>query len=334
MKNTKVKGFTLIELLVVMAIFGIIMAGAMQLIPSVTKMMVQSTVHEDGNAAVSSISKYLESELSPAEYLIVSNSVPSDSDREELVKEHVLSYYEGVLVNGATPDAPVYGTGKVHVMTIDNDKNGQISKWVYDVKFDVPDKVIESITPSDFITGVDSHIDSAINKAYYDTYNFNIRAGTYDDASAIDPDDPETFENLIGNVSANNTTFTISAATNRRRNGQIYNFRTTASMSLTNLHHRGGGGVAGTYYVVNQAKNGSLVVNSISDITKDSAPPLSRYPTKEEIENGTANDFNMSRHYGFVAVGSKVFYEEAPTTNGYTFVYSYGSEMCPENKKK
>lgn len=330
MKNTKVKGFTLIELLVVMAIFGIIMAGAMQLIPSVTKMMVQSTVHEDGNAAVSSIAKYLESELAPAEYLFISNSVPAESSREDLVKEYVLSYYEGVLVNGATPEAPVYGTGKVHVMSIDNNRNGQISKWIYDVKFNVPDKPTASITASDFITGLDSYVDSAVNKAYYDTYNFDIRAGVYDDTTAFDPNDPITFENLVSSIAANNTTFTIEAETNRRRNGQVYNFRTTASMSLTNLHHRSGGGVTGTYYVVDQTVNGPNTENSISDITKDGPlVPLSKY---QSIANGDANDFRMSRHYGYVAVGSKVFYEEAPTTNGYTFVYSYGAEMCPENR--
>ncbi len=330
MKNTKVKGFTLIELLVVMAIFGIIMAGAMQLIPSVSKMMVQSTVHEDGNAAVSSISKYLEGELAPAEYLFISNEVAGESAREDLVKEFVLSYYEGVLVNGSTPDAPIYGTGKVHVMSIDNDNNGQISKWVYDVKFDVPNKITSAIVPNDFITGLDSHIDSAVNKAYYDTYDFVIRAGVYDDTTAFDPDDPITFENLVSSVASNNTSFTIEAATNRRRNGQIYTFRNTASMSLTNLHHRSGGGVRGTYYVVDQTVNGTLTENSISDITKDGPlVPLSNYQSKA---NGDANDFFLSRHYGYVAVGSKVFFEEAPTTNGYTFVYSYGAEMCPENR--
>lgn len=330
MKNMKLKGFTLIELLVVMAIFGIIMAGAMQLIPSVTKMMVQSTVHEDGNAAVSSISKYLEGELAPAEYLFINNSVATEDEREELIKNYVLSYYEGVLVNGSTPDAPIYGTGKVHVMTIDNNKNGQISNWVYDVKFNVPDKPTAAIAPSDFITGLDSYTEFAVNKAYYDTYDFTIKAGLYEDTSTFDPAAPDTFENIVSSVASSNTSFTIEAATNRRRNGQIYTFQTTSSMSLTNLHHRSGGGVKGTYYVVDQTVENNKIKNAICDITKDGPlVPLSKY---QSTANGDENDFRMSRHYGYVAVGSKVFYEEAPTTNGYTFVYSYGSEICPENR--
>ncbi len=326
MKNNKVKGFTLIELIVVVAIFGIIMFGALQLIPPVTKMMVQSTLHEEGNAAVSSISNYLEGELSAAEYMIISNSVPDDDARNDLVKEFVLSYYEGVLRNGSSADAPTYGDGRVHVMVIDNDQNGKISNYTYNVKFDVPNKETSAIVPADFIVGSPDVVEWAVNRAYYDSYDFTIRAGVYEDDTEDGTkfDDPDTYEGLVNNLSAANTCFTIEAATNRPRNGQIYSFRTTSSMALTNLHHRNGKGVSNTYFVVDQLRKpvGGLMTieNTISDITKvgdGSELPLSMYSAE------TTN----SRHYGYVATGSKVYYSPTPVGNGYCFVYSYGSEI-------
>lgn len=324
MKKFKVKGFTLIELLVVMAIFGILMAGAMQLIPSVTKMMVQSTLHEDGNAAVSSISKYLEGELSSVEYLTVANYIPDD-DGQELVKDFVLSYYEGVLANGATIDNQIYGTGKVHVMTINNNDHGKITKHVYDVKFDIPKKAADQITPSDFIEGEKITYDYGVNKAYYDNYDFLIIPGPYvpeeknEDAEEEEEAPMADEINLVDGITANNTNFNITAVSKRRRNGQIYSFRTNSSMSLTNIQHRRGRGVSGRYYVIDQSEIANVVTNSISDISREVPTPISSY----------TDEHNLSRHEGYVATGMKLKYgEPAEDDKGsFTFVYSYASEI-------
>ena len=56
----RVKGFTLIELIVVLAIFSVIMFGAMSLMTPASKIMTNTENMENGSAAVSSISKYLE----------------------------------------------------------------------------------------------------------------------------------------------------------------------------------------------------------------------------------------------------------------------------------
>lgn len=324
MKNTKVKGFTLIELLVVMAIFGIIMAGAIQLIPSVTKMMVQSTYHEEGNAAVNSIARYLESELAPAEYLTVTNYV---SDEEELVKDFILSYYEGVLANGSgtEPGTQAYGKGKVHVMTIDNNNNGRITKRIYDVNFDIQND--PNPIASKFI--IDQYPKKgeapkiAVNKAYYDAYDFTIVPGPYVPKEEGEEEEEEEEEdvhgNLIDGITAGNTNFHITATTKRKVNGTHYSFSTNASMSLTNIHHRHGGPVEGRYFVIDQAREGSEIVNTITDITRDDPTPISSYTP----------EFTLSRHKGYVATGMKMDYRtpDAADKGTYVFVYSYSTEI-------
>ncbi len=311
MKNTKVKGFTLIELIVVMAIFGIIMFGAMNLIRPVTKMMVQSDVYEGGNAAVTSISNYLEGELSTAEYLIASNTIPSDNG-VALVEEFVKSYYEGVLKAGCTADAPQYGKGKVHVMTIDNTQNGKISNYIYEVSFALgaPNVTLRSTQ------------EYAINKAYYDAYSFTIKAGLYED-NTFDPTQPDTYEQLIANLSTKETVFTIQASTERMNT--TYSFLSNATMSLVNIYNRNGKGVPGAYYVVNEEYDttNAELTKKIVDIT---TPNLSKQGETYSDNNGADHPFTVSRQYGSVLTGSKVQYVDG-STDGYCFVYSYGAEM-------
>lgn len=303
-----VKGFTLIELIVVMAIFGVIMFGAMRLVVPVLKMMVQSDVHEGGNAAVSNISSYLENELSVAEYMIASNDVPDDKGKA-YVEEFVKSYYEGVLKAGCTAESPAYGKGLVHVLTIDNTQNGKISNYIYDVKFDLGNPGVTLKSEQDF----------AINKAYYDSYSFTIKSGLYED-NTFDPTQPDTYEELISNLSTKETVFTIQAST--VRNNTTYSFLSNATMSLVNIYNRKGAGVPGAYYVVNEEwdSNNNVLAKTITDIT---TPNLSKLG--DPYNNGAGN-FSQSRQYGGVLNGSKVLYVDG-STEGYCFVYSYGSEM-------
>ncbi len=305
-----VKGFTLVELIVVMAIFGIIMFGAMNLVIPVIKMMVQSDVHEGGNAAVSNISSYLENELSSAEYMLASNTVPADNGKA-YVEEFVKSYYEGVLRSGAEVDSPAYGEGLVHVTTIDNTKNGKISKYTYGVSF-VPG--VPNVT-------LKSSQEYAINKAYYDSYSFNIKAGLYEE-NTFDPTQPDLYENLISNLSTKETVFTIQAST--VRNHTTYSFLSNATMSLVNIYNRGGKGVPGAYYVINEAWDytANELVTSIEDITMAS---LSK-STDTYQDGGITKYYTNSRTYGSVLTGSKVLYD-ATSTAGYCFVYSYGPEI-------
>ncbi len=323
----KVKGFTLVELLVVMAIFGIIMFGALQLIPPIMKMMVQADVHEGGNAAVSSISGYLESELSTAEYLWAYDSLPSTtsrgvneielgSDGRERVRKFVEQFYEGVLKNGATTASPEYGSGKVHVLLIDNTQNGKISEIVYEVR----DFGIE-ITDTDLI--YESSAEYAVNKAYYDNYDFEIRCGTYD-LSDFDPTDPD-YDNKIKefqkNVTAKSTAFSIRATTHR--NNTDYSFVTNSNMSLVNIH-KNSSGVPGVYYVLTELNKPSQPADRrIVDITKGYNEEGYSDHLSDRMSDPSAA---YSRYHGMLDI-SKIVEPPSGSTDGYCFIYSYGSEI-------
>lgn len=312
MKNKKLKGFTLIELIVVLAIFSLIMFGAMQLIPHVSKIMVLADVREGGSAAVSSINNYLENQLSSAEYIIASNTVPADQG-QALADEFVKSYYEGVVRAGSDANSTVqYASGQLHVMTIDNTQNGKISSYVY--AFDCDLGATATRLPA-----MDREF--AVNKAYYDTYSFNIRAGLYDNHT-FDPTQPDTYEDLIGNLSTRETTFSILASTTR--NGTVHSFVSNATMSLVNIYARGSKGVPGVYYVVHETWDDANAIKTaeLADITNTT---LSKSGSNVS-PSGIPYTFDRSREYGAVLTGSKVMYDPASTA-GYTFVYSYGSEI-------
>ncbi len=341
-----VKGFTLIELIVVMATFSIIMFGAMSLMTPVSKMMVQSDTHEGGNAAVSSIATLLQDQLSPAEYIAMYNEPLTDPDaRKSAVNEFVKEYYEGVLRSGSTVSDLKYGSGTVHVMTINNEKekNGQISTYAYDVSFDP--KSTSYIKPG----SNDHEVPYAVNKAYYDDYILNIKSGLFENPEDLYDRDPtsgdiiyldppanttpklkdEAYAELSKNLNSKNTVFTISATT--VRNNTEYNFMSNVSMSLVNIYNRGGGGVAGKYYVLNEklvpdstSPDGVKWDNQIVDIT---TPNISTYGDSASQGSVTKPYSEYSREKKGVTVGSYVSYNATPAANGYTFIYSYGNEI-------
>lgn len=298
-KKKTVKGFTLIELIVVMAIFGIVMFGALQLVRPVMKMMVQADVHEGGNAAVSSISGYIENELSTAEYLTVKSTLTIDPAAD--VADFVDTYYEGVLKAGCTTASPAYGTGKVHVMTIDNANNGKISNYVYDVSF----------TPGAPAVTLVSSEEYAVNKAYYDNYSFELKPGAYSTMSEFDNKTFATtadMQSILMNLSAKETTFTIKATANRNKTD--YSFLSVSSMSLINLYNRRGGPVTGLYYVVDERDDTSDPTNIV---------------TEKYIADRGAQNLNPAFNQPILS-GIKV--DASSVSNaGYTFIYSYGVEI-------
>ena len=311
----KVKGFTLMELIVVMAIFGIIMFGALQLVNPVMKMMVQADVHEDGNAAVSSISRLLETELSSVEYLALNTKALSDTERTAAVNQFVDAYYSGVLASGSTTSSPKYATGKVHVMQIDNTNNGKVSTWVYDITCDP--------AGTTYITNPTSpaYTEYAINKAYYDSYSFVLKPGSYTTIDQFDnavfkatPDtsnpDEYSMTDLLMSFTARETAFTIKATTNRNKTD--YSFLTTSTMSLVNIYNRDRGPVTGVYYCVDK---------------KDTNTELNHPPVWEDYiaDRGAQNLMNHTMISS--AIMNPPAGSNAESNNGYTFIYSYGAEI-------
>ena len=297
MKTTKVQGFTLIELIVVMATFSIIMFGAMSLMTPASKVMIQSETYENGNAAVTSVTSYLEKSLSSAENLRIYNYEPADIDAA--VWSFADEFYGGLLRDN-TPDAdnPRYADGTIHVMVLDNsgitfdaegkpEGNSIIKEYTYQVDD------FGSISP--YVT--DSK-DTAINKAYYDSYDLQIRVGAFDDENDVEylsaPDDP-TFRQSLR---ADQTSFTVRAKTHPMANGQTYSFLKNTVFALS-----GGKGLSDFAYYCGINDAGDEIVQ----IASSTPPSGSARPTS-----------------------NPEFKDPAPTYEAFTtccFIYAYGAEI-------
>ena len=143
MKNKKnLKGFTLVELIVVMAVFGIIMLGAMQFLDPVGRMMKGASLQEANSATVDNIKRYFEGTLRYASSVYVHNGdlkeydtegnpvVITGTDEEDRQKKAVTSFVDYYFRDKAdSSNNPI--TGQVHVMKINNDDKGKITESLF-----------------------------------------------------------------------------------------------------------------------------------------------------------------------------------------------------------
>lgn len=150
MKNKRnLKGFTLVELIVVMAVFGIIMLGAMQFLDPVSRMMKGASLQEANSATVDNIKRYFEGTLRYASSVYVHNGDLKKYDinsgnmivlggteearQTEAVKSFVDYYFRDKVEEGSgmgsNPLRPL--KGEVHLMKIDNDNGGKITESLF-----------------------------------------------------------------------------------------------------------------------------------------------------------------------------------------------------------
>lgn len=308
MKKNKVKGFTLIELIVVMAVFMVVLLAATSMMEPVSKMVTLADVRESGAAQVNSIGSFLQSELGSAEYLMVTNTAKTtDTECQAMVNDYVKRYYEGALKNGATAAAPAYGQGKVHVMTIDNANDGNISTKVYNVSFALNSSCGSAV----------EHDDNAINKAYYvnTKYRIELLGNMMTSDTEVPTFDPTT-------LSASDTTFRIKAFVTRgagTSNPKTYEFSTNATVPFVNIMERTGC-ASGKYFVF--LESGTVGTSSykaeIVDLASAVLPSVSAHP-----------EYTLTRSKGGLSSKSSIWVvpDAGSTGTGYTFVYSYGSEM-------
>lgn len=194
MKNKKnLKGFTLVELIVVMAVFGIIMLGAMQFLDPVSRMMKGASLQEANSATVDNIKRYFEGTLRYASSVYVHNGdlkeydtggnpvVITGSSEEDRQKKAVTNFVDSYFKDKAGSDnKPI--TGQVHVMKIDNDHQGKITESLFDFTagytykdWDGSDWTIDRIS---HCTVTASSIDQpVINDVYYKDYSIFATLG-------------------------------------------------------------------------------------------------------------------------------------------------------------
>lgn len=132
-KQTAVKGFTLIELIVVVAIFSMIMFGAMQLMDPVSKIFQRTSNYETSAATVDNVKRYIEGSIRYADFINVYEGGYMQYDptagadvaitEEQAIDEFMKRYLDnacGVVNKKAKPVTAQYLNFDVYVMEIDN----------------------------------------------------------------------------------------------------------------------------------------------------------------------------------------------------------------------
>jgi prepilin-type N-terminal cleavage/methylation domain-containing protein len=330
-----IKGFTLVELIVVLAIFSVVLAAATSMMQPVAKIMVLADIRESGATQVSQISNYLEMSLSTAEYINTANYVVDDPTlREQMVDRFVDDYYSGVLKDGATISDPKYGSGLVHVMTIDNNNSGHISEYVYEVDFTPYVDSSSKHVIKQRKNGADNPEDYyAVNQASYDEYTYKIYPGATEYTGGVF----NFVEFMTKPNDVTSTSFTIDASTVRhkgQKTEQEYNFSGTATVHLVNISNpaRKNGVPVGTYFALAKDKDSEgrnpgdegyvdtyniFDLADIVDVLHGTVPAPSKIASTKTTEGiGLKDDQNDI--------------DKIKDTGGMTFIYSFGAEMSTD----
>lgn len=337
MKTYKVKGFTLIELIVVMAIFSIIMFGAMSLLTPTRKIMTNAENMENGQAAISNIKTYLETELSPVEYMNIISEVGLDPEAE--AKSFMNLYYGGVIMPGSLPGGTItYGKGLVHVLQLTNDC--QLESWIYQVDYGTNDATLVS------------HNDSPVNKTYYESFAFELLPGSYPTVEQFDSTKSTGIDDTALNQAFQvlNTTFSIKATTlktcgdclNTIVQGPLdtvcpdcgetlrtsgYSFVDNASMALVNMAKHRAGAISGHYFVIDwrHVDDDNNPATPAEDDDGIPGPDTPEFYVADRASQ-TLNDPAYTAIISAYNAPSFATYSSAPT-GGFTFVYSYATEQ-------
>lgn len=185
MKSRKAKGFTLVELIIVMAIFSIILIGALNLMNPVTKLFVKTSTQEKSSAASSNIAGYLQGSFQQAEYITVyekNMAAGGEAALQAEVNTHIQTfihnYYDGRLSHETAAYDGIYANGLINVLVIDNTKGGKISKW--ELPYTAGDEKGGITATIGSFNLASPTVEWAINRQYLEDYDFQISLGFYD----------------------------------------------------------------------------------------------------------------------------------------------------------
>lgn len=228
MKKKFLKGFTLIELIIVMAIFSVVMVGAMSLIDPVTKIHSRANTGENSYSYVDNIQNYLQDSLEYADSLWVVQGNFTKPQIEQKALELKQSLYND-LVTKKDKDSPVdYGNCRIRVMTLLNDntdgfKKGQILMQTVDYASDYGNADNPAASPLALSTAQPQLNDASVNDLYL--YDYILGAGNLvkhgSDGLVIDSVKEDASE-VPDNLTPANLAVTIVAYANKPdKNGAI-----------------------------------------------------------------------------------------------------------------
>ena len=137
----KLKGFTLVELILVMAIFGLLMVGAISLIDPVSKIFQSANMSEKSYSYTNNIQTYLQGTLEYSDNMraYTTNTMDTDGDGSvedqeilDLVEDYRLHYYNNVISYDGVTKKEKPTKGKIYVMHLKNSDRGKITVRTFD----------------------------------------------------------------------------------------------------------------------------------------------------------------------------------------------------------
>lgn len=128
MKKRTLKGFTLLELIIVMAVFSLVMVGAMSLVDPVSKIHSKANTSENSYAFVDNIQNYLQDSIEYADHLWLMQGDFTQDELAEQAFEFKKTYYNDVLAKKDKDSDPDYGNCRIRVMTLLNQDMGDFKK--------------------------------------------------------------------------------------------------------------------------------------------------------------------------------------------------------------
>ena len=128
-QRTKLKGFTLVELIVVMAIFSVLMAGALALTTPVSKMYKNTALAEKTYSYAHNIQEYIQGALEYSDSLYVYTEdklgTTFTNDKKALAEDFRKKHYDNVVTSDdGTTSRPI--KGKIYIMRLLNKADGSI----------------------------------------------------------------------------------------------------------------------------------------------------------------------------------------------------------------
>ncbi|MGN1411336.1 MAG: type II secretion system protein [Oscillospiraceae bacterium] len=299
MKNKKLRGFTLVELIVVMAIFGIIMFAALQLMLPVGNQFRSTAEYEGARASIDNIKRYLDGSLRYADRVVIcvgddymdangdidetiiknqvgifaerfttsvhsgindSNSNPTDIDINVIAVSNTNNGTPNVVGTDGTTNIDIYGnTGGTGSVMT----GGIISKYVFKPNTDWSSSISGSGT-SAMVTVTPSYEQYAVNEGLYSDYGFNIYLGSYEYVKDTTGDTqlltPMDYNTTL---SSSNVSFTIDVFKKWQGNYKTLQQSTTLSLGLVNIIDSPNDWITVKKYKTNGGVNIALTANDI-----------------------------------------------------------------------